>query len=328
MGAKGGKHMAEEGRRAPRPQVLLLGNGVNRAFGGGSWGQLIRDITCNDALREGCALHLPMPLRAILVTGDTVGARLREAGDILYGKLGDPGHVEMLQRLLDLRFDHILTTNFSYELEQAAQPDLVLNDQKLRHMMRHTDGRRQAEAKYLFYTYGVVDWDGRLNKVWHIHGEGRKPDSMVLGHYSYASLLEKISAYVKAEEGRYRREQGRGEPVRIRSWADAFLFGDVYVLGFGFDVSEFDLWWLLDHKKRERAETGGTWFFAPSERLEEGQINEKEELLRVLGVEVRHCDSLRTGGDPLERSLGFRAFYERAMAEIEELMRKNRAGGA
>ncbi len=318
--------MADGEKMTARPQVLL-GNGVNRAFGGGSWGQLIRDIACNDALPEDCALHLPMPLRAILVTGDTVGARLREAGDILYGKLGDAGHVEMLRRLLDLRFDHILTTNFSYELEQAAQPGLALSDQKLRHMMRHTDGRRQAEAKYMLHTYGVVDWNGRLNKVWHIHGEGRKPDSMVLGHYSYASLLERISAYVRAEEGRYRREQGRGEPVRIRSWADAFLFGDVYVLGFGFDVSEFDLWWLLNHKKREREKAGGTWFFAPSERLAEDEINEKEELLRVLGVEVRHCDSLRAGGNPLERSLGFREFYERAMAEIEALMRQNRSRG-
>lgn len=307
-----------------RPQVLLLGNGVNRAFGGGSWGQLIRDISCNDALPEDCALHLPMPLRAILVTGDNVSVQLRRAGDILYGKLGDPGHVEMLQRLLEMNFDHILTTNFSYELEQAAQPDLRLSDQRLRHMMRHTDGRRQAEAKYLFYTYGVLDWRGKQGKVWHIHGEGRKPDSMVLGHYDYASLLEKISSYVRGEESRYRREQGRGESVRVRSWADAFLFGDVYVLGFGFDVSEFDLWWLLNRKKREHGDTGKVWFFSPAERLEEGEINEKEELLKVLGVEVRHCDSVRMDGGPLERSLGFRAFYEKAMAEIEALMRENR----
>ncbi len=321
------KSLAQEKRRPARPQVLLLGNGVNRAFGGGSWGQLIRDISCNDALPEGCSLHLPMPLRAILVTGDNVGVQLRNAGDILYGKLGDPGHVEMLQRLLSMGFDHILTTNFSYELEQAAQPGLHLSEQKLRHMMRHTDGRRQAEAKYLFYTYGTLDWQGKLTKVWHIHGEGRKPDSMILGHYSYANLLEKISGYIRAEEGRYRREQGQGENVRIRSWADAFLFGDVYVLGFGFDVSEFDLWWLLNHKKREHASVGGTWFFSPAERLEPGEINEKEELLRVLGAQVRHCGSLRIEGGPLERSRAFRRFYDKAMNEIAELMRENRARG-
>ena len=314
-------------RRNTRPQVLLLGNGVNRAFGGGSWGQLIRDITCNQALPADCPLHLPMPLRAVLVTGDTVGARLREAGEILYGKLGDPGHADMLKALLEMSFDHILTTNFSYELEAATQPDLHLSDTALRRMMRHTDGCRQAEAKYLFYTYALPEWKGRRTPVWHVHGEGRKSGSMILGHYSYATLLQKITAYVRQEGQRYRRESAEGGVPRIRSWADAFLFGDVYVLGFGFDVSEFDLWWLLNHKKRERGGTGKTWFFAPAERLPEGAINEKEELLRVLGVEVRHCDALRAGGAPLERSLGFRAFYEKAIAEIRELMREARESG-
>ncbi|MBE6910569.1 MAG: hypothetical protein E7474_13515 [Ruminococcaceae bacterium] len=316
--------MPQEERKLIRPQVLLLGNGVNRAFGGGSWGQLIRDISCNPDVPEDARLHLPMPLRAILVTGDCVGVQLRSAGEILYGKLGDPGHIEMLQRLLDLNFDHILTTNFSYELEQAAQPDTPLSEQRLQDMMHHSDGRRQAEAKYLFYTYSAVDWRGRANRVWHIHGEGRKPDSMILGHYYYANLLEKISSYVKSEGARWHHEQSRGEPVRIKSWADAFLFGDLYVLGFGFDVSEFDLWWLLNRKKRERADTGRTWFFAPAERLEPGQINEKEELLRVLGVEVRHCGSIRADGTPLERSLGFRAFYDLAIEEIRALVAEHR----
>lgn len=306
-----------------RPQVLLLGNGVNRAFGGGSWGQLIRDISCNDALPEDCVLHLPMPLRAILVTGDTVGAQLRNTGDILYGKLGDEGHTDMLRELLDMEFDHVLTTNFSYELEAAAQPDCGINDQRLRQMLRHTELCRHAEAKYLFFTYNQVQWKGRELPVWHVHGEGRKPDSMILGHYYYANLLEKITSYVRSEGPRWRREQERGETPAIKSWADAFLFGDVYVLGFGFDVSEFDLWWLLNRKKRERADTGGTWFFAPEELSPQG-INEKEELLKVLGVEVRHCGKIRVGSTPLERSLHFRDFYREAMAEIRQLMREQK----
>ena len=306
------------------PRVLLLGNGVNRAFGGGSWGQLIRDISCNPELPEDCTLHLPMPLRAILVTADTVGVQLRRAGDILYGKLGDPGHTDMLRKLLEMGFDHILTTNFSYELEAAAHTATHISEAMLRQMMRHTDGCRQAEAKYLFYTYNLLESGAGEVPVWHIHGEGRKPDSMILGHYYYANLLEKISTYVKAEAGRYRRELERGEIPRVRSWADAFLFGDVYVLGFGFDVSEFDLWWLLNRKKREAA-AGGTWFFAPSEQLSEDRINEKEALLRVLGVRVHHCDSLRSGSTPLERSLVFRGFYEKAIEEIRALMLQNRS---
>ena len=311
-------------RNYAHPQVLLLGNGINRAFGGGSWGQLIREITVNRNLPEDCVLHLPMPLRAILVTEDTMDVRLREVRETLYGVLGDPGHVEMLRALLEMDFDHILTTNFSYELEMAARPEGAVREQDLIRMMRHTDARKTAEAKYLLHTYGDLDWAGRTTKVWHVHGEGRKPDSMILGHYYYANLLEKLMTYLRREGDRFRHEQERGLPLTVKSWADPFLIGDVYVLGFGYDVSEFDLWWLLNRKKKERAETGETHFFAPAE-LDDSGINEKEELLKVLGVQVHHCGEPRPDGSPLERSLGFRRFYGKAMAQIGELMEKNRA---
>lgn len=303
------------------PRVLLLGNGVNRAFGGGSWGQLIRDISCNPALPEDCPLHLPMPLRAILVTGDTVDVRLRAAGEVLYGVLGDEGHTQMLRQLLDLGFDHILTTNFSYELEMAARQACAITDAELIADMRHTSGVKQAEGIYLLHTYEAVTWRGRTTPVWHIHGEGRKPDSMILGHYYYANLLERISGYLRREEPRFRRAWERGRTPEIQSWADAFLFGDVYVLGFGYDVSEFDLWWLLNRKKKEKYTRGRTWFFAPEDIPAPGGINEKEELLKVLGVSVRHCGLRRpTDGDPLLRSRGFREFYLLAMEEIRRLM--------
>ena len=316
--------MPDPTRRFAHPQVLMLGNGINRAFGGGSWGQLIREITVNPELPEHCTLHLPMPLRAILVTGDTMDVRLREVGKTLYGALGDPGHVEMLRALLAMDFDHILTTNFSYELEMAARPEAAIGEQELRRMMRHTNRSKRAEGRYLLHTYAQLDWEGHSTKVWHIHGEGRKPESMILGHYFYANLLEKLMYYLRSESGRYLREQRRGAPLAVKAWTDPFLIGDVYILGFGYDVSEFDLWWLLNRKKKERAETGETHFFSPAEPDGSG-INEKEELLKVLGVQVHHCGMERTGGSPLERSLGFRRFYEKAMAEIAALMEKNRA---
>ena len=307
------------------PQVLLLGNGINRAFGGGSWGGLIRSICCNPDVPPDCTLHLPMPLRAILVTGDCVDSQLRGAGEILYGKLGDPGHAEMLRSVLDLGFDHILTTNFSYELEQSARPELDLSDALLRAMTRRADGGApEEELKYLLHSYCAVERQGRITPVWHIHGEGRKSDSIILGHYYYANLLERITTYLRGQAGRYAAAGRQGTLPEIRSWADAFLVGDVYMLGFGCDVSEFDLWWLLNRKKKEPTATGQTHFFAPEERLEPHALNEKEALLRVLGVKIHHCGMLRPEGDPLQRSAGFRQFYLRAIAELRRLMAANR----
>ena len=260
-----------------------------------------------------------MPLRAILVTSDTVDRQLRSVGNILYGKLGDPGHAEMLQSLLEMGFDHILTTNFSYELEASIQPDHAIGDELLSRMMFRADGAGSEEGKYQLHTCCDLEWKGRRTRLWHIHGEGRKPDSMILGHYYYANLLKRISDDLDREGERFLLRQKDGD-AEIRSWADAFLLGDVYTLGFGFDVSEFDLWWLLNRKKKERAETGETWFFAPEEAREGETINEKEELLRVLGVEVRHCGFHRPTGDAFQRSGGFREFYRRAISEIQAQM--------
>ena len=307
--------MTGQGKKQRHPQVLLLGNGINRAFGGGSWGDLIREITVNENLPEGCELHLPMPLRAILVTSDTVDRQLQEARGILYGKLGDPGHAEMLQALLEMGFDHILTTNFSYELEASIQPGHAVDDALLSRMMFRADGKAGEEDKYQLHTCCDLEWKGRCTRLWHIHGEGRKPDTMILGHYYYANLLKRISD----ELDRERECRPAGEP-EIRSWADAFLSGDVYTLGFGYDVSEFDLWWLLNRKKIEPGETGETWFFAPEEAQAGERINEKEELLRVLGVRVSHCGYHRPTGDALHRSGGFREFYRSAMEEIQAQM--------
>ena len=146
---------------------------------------------------------------------------------------------------------------------------------------------------------------------------------MILGHYYYGNLLRAISEELDVARERHFLQQQSGE-AEVRSWADAFLLGDVYSLGFGFDVSEVDLWWLLNRKKRERAETGDTWYFAPREHMSGKTINEKEELLRVLGVEVCHCGSRRPVGGPLERSGGFREFYQLAIEEIRALMALHR----
>ena len=302
-------------RQNRRPQVLLLGNGINRAFGGGSWGDLIRAISVNPNLPPDCELHLPMPLRAILVTGNTVGARLREAAPVLYGKMGDPGHAEMLRELVGMGFDHILTSNFSYELEMAVQPDGMVDDARLEQSARRADGAAGPETVCQLHTFRDLEWDGRCTRLWHIHGEGRLPDTMILGHYYYGNLLRRISEDLGGED--------EGLPVRDgppRSWPEVFLRGDVYTLGFGFDMSEVDLWWLLDRKRREPTETGSTCFFGPVETRRGDAVNEKEELLRVLGVEVCHCSFRRPQGGAFQRSGGFREFYRLAIDEIRARM--------
>ena len=70
-------------------------------------------------------------------------------------------------------------------------------------------------------------------------------------------------------------------------WLDSFIMGNVYILGFGFDFSELDLWWLIKQKKRENAEPHGKVIFYTPEKIQEAG---KYALLSAYGVEIRHLD--------------------------------------
>ena len=263
-----------------------------------------------------------MPLQAILVTNDRVSTALKENKKKVSGEIVSNEHAAAMQKLLGMGFDHILTTNYSYELEHSVQPNHRLEENRIIKLMSHTPVVNRAEAMYMLHTYNELMWGGRTNKVWHIHGESRKPDSMILGHYYYANLLQRLCTYVKKQEDRYLRDQENGIQTEINSWADAFILGDLYVLGFGFDVSEFDLWWLLNRKKREKANTGTVYFYSPGKAQKNKLIDEKEELLRVFDVEIIDC-GFRKPDDitEAERNRFYQKFYRAAIQNIETKIR-------
>ena len=181
--------------------------------------------------------------------------------------------------------------------------------------MRHTSPH--AETKYLLHTYNAVVREGREQKIWHIHGEARKPGSVILGHYLYGKLLQNYDKHFSARADMQRERQQKGEPPLLESWLDAFIMGDVYILGFGSYFSEWDFWWLLNRKKRERAHHGKTVLYAP--KLAQKTVN--HALLSVYGVEVRDMgfdeDTLSCAGKAYDRSGFFRTFYQSAIKDMQ-----------
>ena len=243
------------------PQILLLGNGIVRGEKGKSWCNLLDSF----AVRPGenaDDLLLPMPLRAVYLTNDSINVKLRENKEDFFGELNDPEIRSRLKELLSLGFDDILTTNYSYELEMAVKDKEKLSDNIIKSFSKNIIPGKRAEAKYLLSTCNIVPNADALYRIWHIHGEARKPDSMILGHYYYAFLLKRIMEYLDLRADDY-RALNKGEVFKVKSWVDDFILGDVYILGFGMDFSEFDLWWLLNRKKREKADHGNVWFYTP-----------------------------------------------------------------
>ena len=138
------------------PQVLLLGNGLNKSGGATGWTKLLQQIQSNKslALDESVMEKVPYPLLAVLATGNHIDQAIKDSPDLFYGC--DKNALEQirqpLQALLNIGFDEILTTNYSYELERVANSKIAKDGRNCTSLMRHTDAVNQAEPKYLLHT--------------------------------------------------------------------------------------------------------------------------------------------------------------------------------
>ena len=77
--------MSEQYRRFP--QVLLLGNGLNRVVQSDGWGDLLARIKRNPkiCINDDTYSSLPYPLLAVLATNDQVDQAIKENINLFYG---------------------------------------------------------------------------------------------------------------------------------------------------------------------------------------------------------------------------------------------------
>lgn len=301
--------------RKERPQVLLLGNGLIRSYSGltMSWKDLVYRIGSDHTIPY--SVDIPLPMEIVLRTQNHVSDVLRDHKKELFGRIDSSLFRDKLMTLLDAGFDDILTTNYSYELEEAASGKPFLTKEEIAKMRHYIGFRKKHEKRYLLHTYNEIKKPA--NRVWHIHGEAANTDSIVIGHYYYGNLLGQCQAVVKRRE----KDRWKYRETARNSWVDAFLTGDVYVLGFGFDYSETDLWWLLSKKARmKKKHSGNVYIYRPHMREE---FNVKYQLLQDYGAEVIDLGMYDSDSE-IEDNEMFREFYPLAIDAIIGQMEQNR----
>ncbi len=297
-----------------RPKVLLLGNGIHRCFSHESWDDFLDNLKDSSFSLPAKNYSMPMPLKASLLTKNKLSEVLKKKINEIDPNTGkkelwdrmssvEPKEIEVIDRLSEIGFDYILTTNYSYELEGALSHKSQIRRYQIEKMQRYCEVNH-AQTQFLINTYNLIE----NNQIWHIHGEARKPDSIVVGQMNYGKLLQRyISRLVSNKEDEFRKNYNDKKPQRIGSWIDAFVLGDVYILGFGFGLSENDLWWLLEYKSTKEY-AGKTIYIEPKkaktqicaidssitcDKISAYKIeNEcKMELLKVYNV-ITDCDDI------------------------------------
>lgn len=301
--------------REYRPQVLVLGNGLGRAYSESSdWENFIKNCVRDNIVYDKCSDISSYTIKATAVM-DTDDKFRRNKYEQYFKKFSYQDN-ELIERILDIPFDAILTTNYTYEIEHQILPEYIELKDKSKYAC---SSGSKAEGKYLLSTYNHLEKNEVKQDIWHIHGEVRRKSSIILTHDEYARLVKKILDYNSERKNYY---QKYCDNVHCKSWIDYFIVGDLYILGQGMDFAEFDLWWLLNRRLREKSAWIGriTYYLFNSEGNEsEGRKYELSNALRALNVDVKELslDANEKQGDD------YICFYRKAIDDIKQSVRDN-----
>lgn len=303
--------------------VLFVGNGLNRVSADLSWAAVLRDLVPHAALPDTFVASLDAKpftlafeelcfLAAEHAAGD--GTDTTPVGDLeadLKRRVAEtisriPPNELHAQAMATAgaaaaaTTRHIITTNYDYNLELASDLDFGASE---------TD-----ETKYSLRRRRVARTEGGGElSVWHIHGEARVPRTLMLSHDHYVRYINRMRRFVPADVGA--REEGGPDHATTHTpadtstpptWVTLFLESDVHVVGFGFDYTEIELWWLLSLKRREalRGRAVGKTVYYPVVAPGSDYTKAREEILASYGVTVDARFRRKTHG------AGYAAFLE------------------
>ena len=261
-----------------QPTVLFIGNGVLQLEGGEGWVAFLeRSFPENVTDTEG----IPFAMRPEAMIGpknEIIQARVSDS-------LREVVPFTDLSKLLNLPFDAVITTNYTYEIESYLTGTSWSRYQRKK-AFRALDDQPHSHQNTCICNY-ITTKDGRNVPVFHVHGEKDRKNSLVLSYYSYVNSVANLKEYSKKNGNKYKEAQDEEKCFICRSWLDYFILGKVYAVGFGFDFSEFDIWWAIERKAREKAEHGPLKAFFIEKK---GDSLPKETMMKALKAETWSMD--------------------------------------
>ena len=293
--------------------TLFIGNGINYADKVAiSWGNLLASICSEDteSISETLGMTLRYeyidavsPSKSVEIKRDVAKKTAEKSKDITNKK--NSFH----ERIMKLPVETVITTNYDYSLELSVDAQF-------------TPTQNTKEKLYSFYRKQMVD----ETTVYHIHGECRYPYSICLGFEHYAGMLEKMRNKIvarTAEKDTNKRfhlfDVISGLSKSDGAWYYNFFTNNIYFLGFGFDPSEEDIWWLITYRRSIQEQYPDLvknklilLDVATSKEKKKPKEKDIRRVLKAMGVEIMNLDG-RT----------HREKYKSAMAILEQKAKKD-----
>jgi hypothetical protein len=229
-------------RTATGKTAYLFGNGINRRpdLPEGDryeWGNLLQNLNTQFIDGEIRNLNLPdedwMFKKEFPFVYDEIVNRANDNERAIKEYIQE-GISQLIpnNRYLDfsnLRCDEILTTNYDYLFERQ------LDQNWIRGPFARTD-----QSLYSLYRNHIAN----SKRIWHIHGEQDKRNSILLGFKHYVDYSSKVKERAQKCSNEIYNDLYDGP----KSWVDCFLTHDVNLVGIGMKFSEYPLWWLLAYR--------------------------------------------------------------------------------
>ncbi|MHC6758245.1 SIR2 family protein [Yersinia ruckeri] len=274
-----------------RDYSLLIGNGINNITNGNSWFDVLNSLGETYGIKIDTQ-EKPFPLAYEEIYFNILNKKPKgfsesEIKDSIASKINKIKPNEIHKKIIELKCDNILTTNydlaFEYCLDDSIRPEDLKNEGKIK------------ESKYNIFRHHKV----KNKNIWHIHGALNHPNSIILGYEHYSGYLQGMRGYTTT--GSKYSNESFNEPLTKRlkkndvgnSWIDDFFTKDVYVLGLNLDFVEIDLWWLLTFRERSRLTNKinlphEVTYYIPHHLYGNPASKPKIDLLKSVGVKINH----------------------------------------
>lgn len=242
--------------------TLFLGNGFSRSVNSkiSSWEELFKDVDAsNNKNKNYTFLYEQKYIKNQNITEEKLK---RELVDDIEKKIK-----EAIEQKINVaewfgvflkknKISNIITTNYDHGIEYILERSNYEKSTKMDNISTETT---YSIRRCKHFSNQNINHEVTL---WKIHGDIEAIRSVTLGFDQYCGSLAKLTSYVK---GTYKPSKSskitigkvpimeKCKDISLRdnsSWAELFFFSNIYIMGFGMDFSEIDIWWLLNKRMR------------------------------------------------------------------------------